>query len=899
MKKNKRFDVLIAFFIFISVSGKCQSPVFNSVTPNSNPIAKLDKLELNISLTAAYMNAYDYEDISVQCIFIAPSGRKDTVDGFFMQDYTLNANGSIATVGSGSFKVRYTPIETGNWSYLLSCTNTQGYVTRPAESFQCIAASNHGFIRKNNSNYLSFDDSSQYIPIGENMSWQNGNPVTDYTNWLDKLSGNGGNFIRVWMCDWAFALEWKNGSNNFSGLKKYKQSSAFYLDWLLDYCKRKNIYMMLALNHHGQVSTTVNPEWNDNPYNVANGGPAANTWDFFTNATARLTHKNRLRYIIARYGYSQNIQSWELFNEVDWTDQFDSRKTDVKNWHSEMADDIKSKDVYKHLVTTSFGHDNNDDATWNLPDMDFTQTHFYVSSPTIESVLGGAAQSYIAKYKKPTLNGEFGLTTDGNGLAAQDPKGIHIHNAIWGSTFSGAMGSAMTWWWDNYINPQNLYYHFNPLATVVSQIHFKEDNYTKTTANTTGGGASDIIISPGADFSAATASLFTIDANGGLTPRANQLGRYLFGSVFNQQYHNPPTFTVNYPVAGQFKVVTGESIGTSPRITISVDNVLLLDQNAIVNTTYTVNIGAGAHAIKVDNLGTDWTTISNYTFTNIGSPLTTYLLRSADNSKAVGWVLNSKYNWQYVKNSGVEPSPVSGSVLLLTGMKGGNYDVHLYSCSTGNLINTMMATVSNGQLSMALPDITWDLSFIATIAVNAPLPVRLKTFYGEAIKEKNELHIDISQSENIKDIYMESSADGISFASLAKLNQAWASINGKHFFVDEHPIKGKNYYRLRFTDQDGTMTYSNIVSITNNRVIALNVYPNPFKNFTSLRIEKGKYQVTVADKNGRLVDKLLISGTETEREIKLSLANLISGMYFLNITDLEGNRKLAKKIIKE
>ena len=87
---------------------------------------------------------------------------------------------------------------------------------------------------------------------------------------------------------------------------------------------------MATFNNHGQVSTGVNPEWNDNPYNAANGGPATNTWDFFTNATAINLHKNRLRYIIARYGYAQSIQSWELFNEIDWTDQFDTRKTDGK-----------------------------------------------------------------------------------------------------------------------------------------------------------------------------------------------------------------------------------------------------------------------------------------------------------------------------------------------------------------------------------------------------------------------------------------------------------------------------------------------------------------------------------------------------------------------------------------
>src|SRR5664280_722291 len=113
----------------------------------------------------------------------------------------------------------------------------------------------------------------------------------------------------------------------------------------------------------------------------------------------------RDRYIIARYGYSQNIESWELFNEVDWTDQFATNKSSVSSWHNEMAAYIKSKDVYQHLVTTSYAYGYDDPATWSLSNIDFSQTHYYVSSPNIESVLSSGAQNYLSSYLKPTLNG--------------------------------------------------------------------------------------------------------------------------------------------------------------------------------------------------------------------------------------------------------------------------------------------------------------------------------------------------------------------------------------------------------------------------------------------------------------------------------------------------------------
>ena len=63
---------------FITMQANAQLPVFNSVTANTGTPMKFDKFELNINLTAAYTNAYDYSDIDVRCIFFAPSGRKSS-----------------------------------------------------------------------------------------------------------------------------------------------------------------------------------------------------------------------------------------------------------------------------------------------------------------------------------------------------------------------------------------------------------------------------------------------------------------------------------------------------------------------------------------------------------------------------------------------------------------------------------------------------------------------------------------------------------------------------------------------------------------------------------------------------------------------------------------------------
>jgi hypothetical protein len=425
--------------------------------------------------------------------------------------------------------------------------------------------------------------------------------------------------------------------------------------------------------------------------------------------------------------------SWELFNEVEWTNSFTAHKAEITSWHDEMAQYIKSNDVYRHLVTTSYAQDGNDANTWNLPSMDFTQTHYYVNTPNLETVLSAGVADYLSKYNKPTMNGEFGLGPGGGALSTSDPNGVHIHNSLWATAFSGAMGTGMSWWWDTYIEPQNLYGHFKPLSGLLSTLPLKNEDYKKGKATITGGGTSDISISPGGSFGLAPSGNFDVEASG-ITPGATQLSSYLFGSTFNTGLRNPPNFSVVYPVAGQFKVITGSTTGTTPKINIYLDNVEKLNAGAAINSTYTIDVPAGTHVIKVDNLGTDWIFISSYVFTNIGSPMNTFVLKNADSTKFAGWVHNKQYNWKFLQDNNNNPPPViTGSSATVIGVQNGTWAIQFFNCTTGAVAGNTTATTVNNNLVVQLPNVAWDLAMVATRTsvtgiVDLPSARRLKLY---------------------------------------------------------------------------------------------------------------------------------------------------------------------------
>lgn len=699
----------------LSISSSMMDPSIDAITPFSNTVERYDKFETQVAITAQYANPYDYDQISVTAVFKSPSGQEHTIDGFFMWDLQLNEQSGSLSQNSdeGEFRIRFAPDQIGTWTYEVQIKDANGTSTAAIQSFECTTITdqqNKGYVRDNQTNFLNFDNGDPYIAIGENICWQNNNAYLDYKNWLTRLKDQGGNFFRLWHAHWGLGLEWRAGQNQFQGLRQYKEINSAYQDWLFDYCSKNGIYVMLALQHHGQVSSGVNPNWNESPYNSTNGGPCQNTWDFFTNEEAMGHTKNRIRYVIARWGYSRSIMAWELFNEVEWTDDFDQHKEEVLDWHAEISQYIRDIDHYKHLITTSYAHDYNDPMMWALPDMDITQTHFYFNAANLERVLAGGVKKYIEEFGKPTLTGEFGLGSEGAVLRNIDPDGIHFHNGLWSPLFAGGLGTGMSWWWDSYIQPNDLYYHIGPVASIAGNIPFLESNMMPSEA-TVEGAPGDLTITPALGWGGIGTAEILIDTNGQVSPSHPSLGQYLYGSFWNTQYRSPPSFSVNLLTAGTFSVRTADDKSTAPKIAILLDGVMVLEEPGQVNKIYTIEVPAGQHIVTVDNTGADWISINAYTFWGLGSALDAYTLLSEDRQQAAGWVLNNRYNHEYVQANGV-PEVIAGAVLQLAGFEDGGYFVTWYDCLSGEAFGGEAAFADNDTLSLLLPDILWDVAFV-------------------------------------------------------------------------------------------------------------------------------------------------------------------------------------------
>lgn len=444
------------------------------MVPLSDSVGKYEKFEIVVDLDADFTNPYDPTEIRLDARFTSPSGKSITVPGFYYQDFEIDLSGGrdrLITTGEWSWRVRFAPDEVGEWSYrILATTLESGIVRGPSQTFTVTESGERGFVRidPRNPRYLAFDDGTPYFAIGENMSWYGSGGMVDYQTWLDALHAAGGNFIRVWMAPWGFSLEWSDtGLGNYNN----RQDEAYQLDALMDMAHERDVYIMLALLNHGQFSTSTNPEWDANPFNVANGGPLESPGEFATNPEAIKLWNRRLRYIAARWGYSTNIMSWEWWNEINWTQLVNPDL--LVPWVSRSTAYLKTVDPYNHLITHS-GSPVGDEAVWEQ--MDFVQDHRYDPSDMVMDLTRVTATWLETYPDTPFLMGEFGSPSE------YDLDGTLIHIGLWAGPMSGAFGTSMTWWWDTYIHPNDLYYHFAAVAAFYADEDLAAYDYQPTTA---------------------------------------------------------------------------------------------------------------------------------------------------------------------------------------------------------------------------------------------------------------------------------------------------------------------------------------------------------------------------------------------------------------------------------
>ena len=424
--------LFLILVLFLRVQSRSAFSAAETVPLEYSPrIERYALQEITFQLRQEFRNPYDPDEVAVEGVFLTPLDRELKLPAFFYKAYDPMLNQPREGAG---WKLRFTPREVGGYSFKIFLSHGRAGRELVGEgAFECVPSRRPGFVTREGRRFV-LTTGQHFFPLGANRCWGDLRWPEGYLYDMEELAANGANCLRVWLAPWWMSVESEQG--------RYDPAACARLDAVFQKAEALGLRLILCIEQHGNLQ----PEWAEiglwrgHPYNTANGGPCPTRISFFSNPEASRLFKNRLRYLIARWGYSTSLMAWELFNEVEWVVFEEGGLAEnfrkVADWHREMSRFLRRGDCFGHLVTTSS----------DIPlqrklltegALDFMHLHLYEDADLL-----GRIETFVLWLSQdlsvPVLVGEFGPR-----MKRGDTQ--WVARGIFTTAFAGAGSGALPW----------------------------------------------------------------------------------------------------------------------------------------------------------------------------------------------------------------------------------------------------------------------------------------------------------------------------------------------------------------------------------------------------------------------------------------------------------------------
>ena len=120
-----------------------------------------------------------------------------------------------------------------------------------------------------------------------------------------------------------------------------------------------------------------------------------------------------------------------------------------------------------------------------------------------------------------------------------------------------------------------------------------------------------------------------------------------------------------------------------------------------------------------------------------------------------------------------------------------------------------------------------------------------------------------------------------------------------YLYIDNNPLNGTGYYRMKITDYAGKVSYTNVATVKMARQSAITIYPNPTKDILNINLNKTQnttYQLTLFNLSGQKLFEKFETGSQ-QISINLKKEGIKSGMYILQVRNQLGTELEQFKVI--
>jgi len=496
------------------------------------------------------LNPYADDSLHLNLVLTSPSGQRIVKWGFYMTEAAWadslpsarlvdDQNGVLSPY---TVRFRFAPDEEGPWQFevRIAAPFTQDPEGGPLASFHGIGYTfvcdqalpdNRGPLHVNQVNHrlLQFENGDPFFALGLNMADIGDSllAINTMQQAMDELHSAGGNFLRMWLMRHQFAPEWVNlgvydhyreeePCTDWVGPPRYLgncQHHCWAFDRILEHARKDNIYVQLCIDPNGPGIAYEVPAWGQNPYVRHFVEPASvsrpyDVKEYFyqggdiQNKESGVFYywKRRYKYIMARWGYSVNIASFEPFNETDQMLTYrtislanpyseytticpENRVTwyadsllpvVIDQWMTDIAEFVRGPVDTLSISSSPLGEDGklfimsftdaeppstalpNYFLPFHNPNVDMLDVHryLYAGGPDLRYTfdMDSAFRStfMVNEHKKPMNNGEIGTwgsVDDYRSYQYYSNYDVSFHNELWASAFFGNFGVASSWYW--------------------------------------------------------------------------------------------------------------------------------------------------------------------------------------------------------------------------------------------------------------------------------------------------------------------------------------------------------------------------------------------------------------------------------------------------------------------
>ena len=248
--------------------------------------------------------------------------------------------------------------------------------------------------------------------------------------------------------------------------------------------------------------------------------------------------------------------------------------------------------------------------------------------------------------------------------------------------------------------------------------------------------------------------------------------------------------------------------------------------------------------------------------------------------------------------------------------------------SVTNITNTAQDSTQNGwkKVFLSLPaavanqDSIW-IGFLFTsgngynilldnvkIGATGTLPVKYIDIKATKLGATNKLTWTTYEEKDNNYFEIERSADAKEFIPISKVSTK--AINGNstseltYNFEDNNTLLGNNYYRIKQTDKNGAIYYSEVVVVKQDKINTLSinkVYPNPSTNgkinITFFAPEATILTSSITDVVGKVIKQFTHNVFVGDNEINVNLVGLEKGNYFIrsSTNQMQSNALMFEK----